>query len=343
MTGLAVTFAVLCIMNTLDIFQICIDRSMTVASPVTEWGEAMAKPVPFFFCRYQMLKNEEKLDFSGQLQALTEIQGEYYGIGADAVVLGRKDTALIRPRSMRVGTTNALLWSVVRRIGKRETVDCDLTHDRLIRQTIDDPHVHYTDFVAIPKLGVMAVDDRTGLPHLGGKAAVNRFRHLFGYVEGGAVNVVLTIGKTEVQRALDTWQLAEFSFVVRPYNPHPTGDLGRRLSAIMSSDGIGKLKAKATPAKSVRMRATANGLIGPAVELADDGYGQYSMRGKTPTGHEAVIKPPEFKDDKEKNLKQTAKLRELRVLIDSGEGEQIDDEVAWKNVVKALVEFYGSE
>lgn len=295
--------------------------------------------IPFFFCRYQLLIDEEILDFLGQVEALKELQGRFFAHGTSS----RRseslfDSVIMRPREIQVQDTPGIAWSVGRRIGARVSVEYDAAGDELTFATIEDPGIQYADFVAVPSLGVLAVDDRSGPPHLGGKAAINRFRSIFRNIDGGAVNIELTTSPQDVRRALGRWELTEFSFVVRPFNPHPPGDLSRQLSEQYSKDGIGRFRGKAQPTAGGAMRASEDGQIAAAIELADAGYGQYALKGITGEGHEAQIKQPQFDNEVRLNQKRQAQPRELRVII----GSDVSDDDLFVNIIKALVSFYSS-
>jgi hypothetical protein len=232
--------------------------------------------IPFFFCRYQLLIEEEPLGFEKQLEALRALHGKFFPHGALSRGAEKPlDSVIMRPREItHIDGSRGLAWSVGRQIGVRVSVEYDQAGDQLNFSTIDDPGIHYTDFVAVPSLGALTITNRSGPPHLGGKAAINRFRSIFRNIEGGAVNIELTTSPQDVRQALDRWELTEFSFVVRPFNPHPPGDLAQRLSEEFNKDGIGRFRGKAQPATGAKMHATDDGPIASAIELADSGYGQ---------------------------------------------------------------------
>ncbi len=294
----------------------------------------------FYFADTASLLTRRCLDRHGQLQALTELQGQYFAHGPTAEAEGRLDSVVMRPREFKAGQNFALSWSVGQKIGYRSKVDYDPKKDEVLINMVDDPSLRYADFISIPRLGVMAVDDRVGENHMGGKAAINRFRSIFRNIEGGAVNVELTTTPQDVAKAMKQWELTEFSFVVRPYNPHPPGELSKMLSDQFEKDGIGRYTAKARPRPGKRMKAAPDGHIASVVELADAGYGQYAVRGIVPEGHEAQIKRPPFEAAATKNQKRQAEPRELRVMVAPPEEK---DEKLFEEVAKTLVRFYGTD
>lgn len=296
----------------------------------------MPRARPFLFCRYSMLVDENHLDERAQLLALQDLQGQLFAHGLRAEREGRRDTILMRPRSFLVDDRGAISWSVGHRIDIRVAAKYDEASDRLDLVAIDDGTVRYNDIVAVPSLGVLAVDDRTGDRHIGGKPAIARLRSIFQNVEGGSVNIERLITSSDLERALESWELDEVSFKVRPVNPHTPSDLSRQLSEAMKREHIGTLRAVAKPAHDQQMRPS-DGPIGQATALSNEGYGQVGVRGRTPEGHMATIPRPQFDLEKRKNEKIQSKPREFRVFI---EADSEVDETIFFHTAKALVSFY---
>lgn len=298
----------------------------------------MPRPIPFYFCRYTLSVEGEPLDANAQLASIQELQGQYFGHGTNNIILGIHDTVLMRPREFDVGGHRAFAWSVGKRAGLRSQASYDEARDQLNFADVNDPGITYADFVALPHIGVLAVDDRVGNLHLGGKPAIARFRSIFQNIPGGAVDIELVTRPQDVERAMARWNLTEFSFVVRPFNPHPPGDLSERLSEALSADRVAKLSAKVQPAEGQYL-AVNDGQIAAAKELADAGYGQYSFKGVTRDGHTAEIKRPVFNERREKNQRRQAEPRELRIVIDTeGDYDNLIHAVA-----DAMIDFYRDE
>jgi len=296
----------------------------------------MAHQRPYLFCRYLLLSGERTLDTRRQLSALQELQGQFFAHGPTAEREGRRDLVLMRPRMLLVGRERALVWSVGQRIDTRVGVKYDQDADRIEFVAIDDGTVRYNDFVSIPRLGVVAIDDRTGGLHIGAKGVIARFRSLFRNIEDGAADVVMTTTSADMNHALNNWDLREVSFKVRPFNPHPRDELSRQLSEAMRREGIGTLRAVARPAVGGTMRPN-QGPLDQAHSLTEDGYGQMGVRGVMPDGHVAYIPRPNFEEERARNQSIQAKPRELRVYVET-EGDT-DDE-SFENAARALVGFY---
>ena len=298
----------------------------------------MARPLPFLFCRYDFFINDEPLGFAAQLQTLQELQGQYFARAGKGVRASHLDSIVMRPREVRFGTERAIAWSVGKKIGERQSFEYDPAKDKIEPFIIDDESVVFSDFIALPRLEVLAVDDRSGPHHLGGRGAINRFRSIFRNVEGGDVDIEPSVNPQDVHKALQRWGITEFDFVLRPFNPHPPGDLSKRLSEQFSKDGIGVYRGKTEAKEGEKIQPTKDGIVASVVELADAGYGQYSLKGVTPEGHEAQIKRPKFDYEKEKNEKNQAKNRELRIIIE-GDGDIANDAMV-RIIAEALKGIY---
>ena len=298
----------------------------------------MAQMRPYLFCRYSLLQNEEPLDARGQLHALQELQSGRFANGPTAEREGRLDTVVMRPRSFRVDGQLALTWSVGQMIETQDGVRYDQTNDRLMDVAIDASITRYNDFVAIPELNVVAVDDRTSGNHLGGKGAIRRFRYAFQNFEGGAAQFEMTITQEDLDEALDNWHLERFWYKVRPANPHARSELSQNLSESMRREGIGSFRGHAEhdPDQEPSLRLDG-GRLAEAYSLAMEGYGQIGLRGNTPEGHVATIPRAQFQRNRERNQRIQDKSRPLRVHIES-DGETESDSFA--DAVRALMSFY---
>ena len=298
----------------------------------------MPRPIPYLFCRYMLEIGDESLNEDAQFVSLSELQGQYFAHGPTAQRERRFDSVVMRPRRFEVDGDIILSWSIGQKINQRVAAEYDEEQDQLYLIGQDDSSLRYADFVAVPRLGVLAVDDRSGDYRLGGKSAIRRFQSVYRNLEDGRADIELNTLKEDVDRALENWELTEFTFVARPYNPHPPGDLSEALSEQFKADGIGLYRASAKPAEGRRMQPKDDGHIAAARELADAGYGQYSVAGYTGDGHRAKIKQPRFEEEVQKNMKRQEEPRELRVYI---ELEEELDERLFYLVGQVLINFYG--
>lgn len=299
----------------------------------------MVRPRPYLFCRYSFSVEEEVLDLQGQLAGLKDLQGQLFAHGPTAEREGRLDTIIMRPRLIEVGGEKVLCWSVGQKVEVRVGVLYDEDADRLNLVSIDDGTVRYNDFVAVPRLGVVAVDDRTGERHINAKGVISRLRSIFRNIEGGSVNVEMTTTSADMDQALQSWELTEVSFKVRPLNPHSRSELSRQLSEAMKRENIGTLRAVARSQTGREMRPN-EGPLSQAHALTEDGYGQIGVRGVMPDGHKANMPRPHFEEEKTRNQRIQAKRRQLKVYIET-EGDTEDE--SFDNAARALVNFYDRE
>ena len=107
----------------------------------------------------------------------------------------------------------------------------------------------------------------------------------------------------------------------------------------MKQEGIGVFRASARPHAGGEMRLN-DGPLAQARALTDDGYGQMGVRGVMRDGHVAYIPRPHFEEEKDRNQRIQAKLRELRVYIET---EDDTDDESFGNAAKALIGFYDRE
>lgn len=293
-------------------------------------------PVPFLFCRYELYVGDEVLDANGQYAALQDLQGKYYPHGQKARDEGTFDSVIMRPRRSNIDGNVVLTWSVGHLIGERVAARYDEDRDVLALTYQPDDSVRYADFIAIPEIGALAIDDRSGELRLGGKPAANRFRSVFRQLREAHANIVLATDKRDLDRALQLWRITDFMFTVRPHNPHAPDAISRRMGE--------RLKARNVQRESGKWEAEEGQGIQPDNEmkailgLSEAGYGQVAIKGVTPDGHTAQIKKPQFHFDAEKNIAAQEKPRQMRVYIEA-EGE--DEEQLFAATAKALIGFYG--
>jgi hypothetical protein len=295
----------------------------------------MVRPRPYLFCRYSFFVDEERLGARGQLTALQEIQGQLFAHGPKAEREGRHDTVVMRPRLIVTEREEVLVWSIGQKVDIRIAAVYDTQADRLELIARNDGSVRYNDFVAIPRLGVLAVDDRSGERHITGKTAISRLRSCFRNLEGGEVRIEWTTTSEDVDIALGRWDLQEVTYKVRPVNPHARDVLSKQLSDAMEREGIGTLRAVMQPRQGSQMRPN-EGLIDQGRALSEEGYGQIGVKGYMDR-HLATIKRPIFEEDRNKNERHQERPRELRVQIET-EGDT-DDE-SFERAAAALVDFY---
>lgn len=297
----------------------------------------MARPTAYMFCRYQIREDDVPLTGDAEWEILEEIRGKLVAYRKRDPKPDNFDTYLMKARKKSYHGYTVHTWEIAQDLKYRERSRYNKNIDDVTDEMIETDEIRHTKFVAIPRLGVFAVDDSIGDRSLGAKSAVNRFCAVIEtLIDDSDVIVNFAGTPQDAQRALETWTLDQFSFTVRPFNPHPR-KLGEILHGLMVEDHVGSLRAVALPAPDQEMRDSHAGLISEAKGLSEEGYGQYGARGRTPDGLEASLNKPKFTLDKARNIKAQAQNRTLKVYIEKA-GTLEEEEGA---IVKALIDLYG--
>lgn len=292
---------------------------------------------PFLFCRYQLIVGDNSLSTTAQFNLISELQGETVAHGEKAAEEKIYNTLLMRPKRIQVDKREVLTWSVGVITDQRLRAKYDRARDQIELELIRDGGVRFNDFVAVPAIGVLAVDDRTSELHLGGKQAINRFRSVIRSQEDADVSVVFDATPDEVRKALSNWSLTKVKFTIQPNNPRPVSRLAQNLSDQFKRDGIAKLTGSVVPAEGQTMRMDNQGFIAAASDLVEAGYGQLAVAGHTKDGLDAEIKKPRYDPDVFKNERIQEKPRELRVFVDD---EDLDDDEVLRMAARALMRFH---
>jgi hypothetical protein len=297
----------------------------------------MARPTAYLFCRYQILESDNPLAPSEEWSVLEEARGKPIAYRKRDPTPDDHDTFLMRPRQKMLHGLAVHTWAIAQDVKYRERSTYDKNTDEISESYVETDEIRHTKFIAIPRLGVLAVDDSISERSLGARSAVGRFIAIIETVlEDASVIVNFAGTPQDTQRALESWTLDQFSFTVRPFNPTPAKH-GEKLHELMTSDHVGSLRAIALPTEGLEMRDSHEGIISEAKGLSDDGYGSYGASGITPDGLRAKISKPKFSMDKQKTIAAQSQSRTLKVYIDK-EGTLDEQEGA---VVRALIDLYG--
>jgi hypothetical protein len=220
---------------------------------------------------------------------------------------------------------------------RREDQHYDSDNDRIKTTVSETDAIKYARFVAIPSLGVIAVEDRSSDANIPANSALSRMRTIVkrGIQKG---NFYFEMGATiqDIEDALTDWELDVVSFTVRPFNPHPS-DPGRQLHSIMEADNISRLTATAKPKPDQAIKSSDEGLVREAVGLVKEGYGQIGIEGRDKAGRRLKVKKLPFIDDRNRSLERLRKRMPLRVMIDPNEDSS---ETELEDVADALIAMY---
>lgn len=297
----------------------------------------MPKEAPYIFCRYEFIRKKSALTEKDQIDLLNNLRGVPVAYRNRAPGKNDYDTFEMSPRHLTFEDVGALSWCVGYNIRTRREAQYNAARDEIDEHFAKANGIKYTRFVAVPALGVLAVNDQHTDTHLGGMPGISRFKSVVRSIKGTRVRIELAGTSEDILRAFRSWKVEQFLFSVRPFNP-TRRRLGAKLHDLMIKNGVGQLSGVAKPTAGHKILAPEDGIVGEAMGLSERGYGQVAVKGRTQQGREAAIGKPHFSPEKEKNMSRQAKPRLIKVYIDesgASERKRIGE------VVKALVEFYG--
>ena len=295
----------------------------------------MARPINYIFCRYRISIGDEPLDEIAQHNLLAENQGSEYDHGRLREGT-QPQTLCTDPLVVDFASRKALSFQIGYKPGIRTDQRYDATQKKVVRRLREDQHTRFGHLVAIPSLGALAVRDRSTdelLPALQTLGALRSF--ILGATEReGAIDITHSTDD-DLNHALQTWAVKEYSYTVRPVNP-TGGDLALLRSEMHKSEGIAREVGKVKPNEGESL-TMAEGIIGQTKAMADAGYGQIGIKGVTEDGHSATIPKATFSMSKEKNLAyREDKPRYLRIGIEQND----QDRSELDSILRALMRFF---
>lgn len=236
-----------------------------------------------------------------------------------------------------VGAQRVLTWHVGRQVTVRPRTRYDRETDETVDELVRTDEVQFAKFVALPWHGVCATVDRTNERSLPAASAISRLKSVVSLIPGGELRITPAANSADLARALQDWKIESFTFTLRPFNP-TIRKPGDKMDELLRADGIGVLSGSAKPAEAeAGMHDSTAGLMAEARGLSDHGYGQFGFTGRTPEGRRVAMPKPDFSTDKEKNLRQQANKRRLKVYIE--EQGTVDGETI--EIVRALIDTFG--
>ena len=298
----------------------------------------MARPTPFLFCRYSLARNDIQLSAAEQLRLLNEVRGIVVAYRKTDPADDDRDTFAMKPTSFRIGHRVILVWHVGYYVGLRSEAEYNQNDDDIIESLVATNGIKHTKFVAVPDLGRLAVQDQTGDTHLNGASGISRFKTIARSIPGVRADIELAASNQDVMSALNVWSIEQFTFNLRPFNPTPRR-MGRILGKLFTDNDIGKLRGVAQPSYGHYIHNPSEGFVGEAVGLTSAGYGQITLKGKTPSGQQASFGKPAFSESRDENERSQAKPRSLRVYFeDCDTDKELNSAVA-----QSLIDLYAPQ
>jgi hypothetical protein len=204
---------------------------------------------------------------------------------------------------------------------------------QIVPVTADD--LIFTSFIALPRLGVIAARDGT-TNQLSALSGMGRLRSIMATHSDYVFRYSRSAEPADVDRAMASLRLTEFSFDVRPFNPHPRNP-GEKLDALMKEAGVARFRGKAQPANTSSMKPDDDGIIAEAVGLARAGYGQFALKAETETGAKLSYGKPPFEHDRERSAAAAERPRMLKVAVPHDDPDMTEQE----HVVSVMLELFG--
>jgi hypothetical protein len=213
----------------------------------------MARAAAYLFCRYQILdQNEKPISAREEFEVFEEVTGQPIAYRVREPKPEDYDTHLMKARDKRISSYAVHTWEIAQDIKSRNATRYDKRKDETKDEIVPTDEIRHTKFVGIPNLGVFAVHDNLSERSLGARSAVGRFGAIIETLKKGfEVRVTYAGTPQDAQRALSTWNLDQFSFTVRPFNPTPR-KLGEQLHDLIVADRM---------AVFVRLRCRTRGTI----------------------------------------------------------------------------------
>jgi hypothetical protein len=295
---------------------------------------------PYLLYRYELSVDDERLEPAAQIVALRELQGQFFPSGPKAEADNNFDSVLMRPRTFKMDDdeTQVFTWSVGATILARVKVTYDKSKDDLNRKLlVDKESLRYSDFVAIPALGIFAVDDRSGEEYLGGSVGAHRFRAIFRTQEDADATITPAADPKDFERALKRWKITNFSFTIKPVNPHAPSVLAKRLDEELRKRNVKREHGEWQAAEGTGIKPDDD--MQAILDLTEAGYGQIAIKGPTAGGQRAEIKKSQFFEDKDKNLKSLEKPKQMRILVET---DGLSERKVQKAIASVIIDIYGN-
>jgi hypothetical protein len=293
------------------------------------------RPANYILFRYFLHDEfDDRIAAPNQPAIFESVKGKgagYRGSSDDEI---ERNNYLMRFRVEQFLDELALVFDVGYRVTRRvENRWNEGTDDYDLVPTEADDTV-FTRFVALPRLGVVAVKDGTG-DRLSAISGMGRLKSIISAHSPIMLHYEKTAQAADIDRAMQFFRLTEFSFDVRPFNPHPSSP-GERLDELMREAGVGRFKGRAKPATTSKMKADDGGLIAEAVGLSRAGYGQYSLKAETDSGATLSYGRPQFNQDRDRNAAAADRPRVLRVAVPQDDPDMTPEE----HVVSVMLELF---
>jgi hypothetical protein len=282
---------------------------------------------PFVFYTYRFYSSEDRSLLSGanHFSLLSEVHRRPVSYRGED-----QSTRLVILNDRNIGDRQVLSFFITRQIQNHKISFYDESRETFEER--DEPTIHFpkSQIIMIPEFGKMAVSDKTGEKDIDAKSTMLRLRAIISSVGFHEMKYEYAGTIQDAKRAIENWEISEFTFDARPFNPHPR-PLGQKISELLKENEVkirGSLKGKGNEP----IKETDKGMVAEIVGLAEGGYANIGAKGKTDQGFEASIAKNKLEEDENTP-------RKMRVFIP----ERADSEDMIRDIVRIMEQLYGSE
>lgn len=220
------------------------------------------------------------------------------------------------------------------------TIDIRVEHrynvesDRVELAEVPANDMRFTNIILVPRLRIVAAKQGSG-DRLASNSGIGRLRAIVEYNSQYSFNYERTASHDDVMTAMQNLLLEEFTFDVRPFNPHPSLP-GQQLHELMKKAKAGRLSAKAYPETGSGMKNDPEGIVAEAVGLSKKGYGQFGIAGRTTSGAYLTYQKHRHQGHAEKDISQQEKPTNIRISVPT-DGDHVTEH---QYVVRTMKELF---
>lgn len=293
------------------------------------------RPVPYVLFRYHLWDEaDDRVSWKQHREIIASVKGLPSPRKLGDTERKNFNNYAVRIRPENIHGELVVIFDVGFRIDSRVEHRWNERTDEFDMVDVDADDMIFTRVVAVPRFGIISAKDGSG-DRLSAGGAMARLRAILQTHTEYEFQYERTASEADVEAAIKKLSILEFAFQVRPFNPHPKNP-GDKLDEIMKIAKVGKFRGKAE-AGVQGMTAAEGGLVAEAVGLAKEGYGQYSVKGRTQGGAVVTYDKPPFSSDREKNDAAADRPRALKVAVPRDDPDMTEEEY----VVKVILELFG--
>lgn len=216
-----------------------------------------------------------------------------------------KDTSWVEPDentlSHNGGKNKIFTCQIARHITSRRAKQYDKGNDKIFFEERSTDEYATSRAVFVPSVGIVGFSDKSGDGNINAQSAASRFATIARTLHYTGCEISLAATSTDLENALKNWELSDFSFTARPFNP-TVRTPGDKLHPLLHNDNA-KIVGHARPNKKTALVVSDDGFINEVAGLARRGYAEYGATGKTPSGYIAKIAKSKNPEKIERQIK----------------------------------------